>query len=457
MRMIPRFAARALLRGSIRRWSRSATAAAGALLLGACSVSDLLSVKNPDIVTPDNLAGPAGLATLRAGALGDFALAVSGSAAGHGSTPGLIHYTSSFTDEIRYSGTFPTRRQLDERKVLETNGELGAMYRNLHRARASAAFAAERLAAAPDAAQDPRVAEMRSLVGLTYLFFGENFCSGVPVSVARESGELVYGQPLTTVQLFDSATRLFDSALAAAAGSEAQQNLAAVGKGRALLDLGDFPGAAAAVSGVPTTFTYSISHSSASAAQQNGVFALSAVDRQYSVPDAEGPFGIRFRSLPDSRTPYDSLGDVGQDGSTPFFLQLKYPASNAPVPIVTGIEARLIEAEAALRANNVVSFTQIHTALRATVGLPAPDPTDLATQSRREDFHFQERGRWLWLTAQRLSDLRRLVRQYGRSPDAVFPSGPYFKGGTYGTDVNFPIPISELNNPNFTGCLNRDA
>lgn len=438
-------------------WAMSLAAAAGALVLGGCSVSDLLSVRNPDIVTPENLTGPAGLATLRAGALGSFALAVSGSAAGHGSTPGLIHYTSSFTDEIRYAGTFPTRRELDERKVLETNGELAGMYRNLHRARASAEYAAEKLAAAPDAAQDPRVAEMRSIAGLTYLSFGENFCSGVPISTALESGELVYGQPLTTTQLFDSAARWFDNALAAAAGSATQQNLARVGKGRALLDLGKFPEAAAAVAGVPTSFTYTIQHSASSAAQQNGMFALSAVDRQYSVPDAEGPFGIPFRSQPDPRTPFDSLGDVGQDGSTPFFFPKKYPASSSPVPIVTGIEARLIEAEAALKANNVVSFIQIHTALRATVGLPAPDATALVTQTQRENFHFQERGRWLWLTAQRLSDLRRLVRQYGRSPDSVFPSGPYFKGGTYGTVVNFPIPIDELNNPNFTGCLDRNA
>ena len=80
------------------------------LLAGACNLDSLLDVRDPDIVTPENLAGEAGLATLRAGALGDFALALSGSTAGHGATPGLLHYSSSFTDEITYSGTFPTRR-----------------------------------------------------------------------------------------------------------------------------------------------------------------------------------------------------------------------------------------------------------------------------------------------------------------------------------------------------------
>lgn len=39
--------------------------------------------------------------------------------------------------------------------------------------------------------------------------------------------------------------------------------------------------------------------------------------------------------------------------------------------------------------------------------------------------------------------MRRLVRQYGRSPDSVFPSG-----GTYGSDESFPVPFDETANPN---------
>ena len=70
---------------------------------------------------------------------------------------------------------------------------------------------------------------------------------------------------------------------------------------------------------------------------------------------------------------------------------------------------------------------------------------------------FSERGRWLWLTGHRLSDLRREVRQYGLAVNAVFPNGAYFKQGlTYGNDVNFPVPFAETNNPNFTACLDRN-
>jgi hypothetical protein len=50
------------------------------------------------------------------------------------------------------------------------------------------------------------------------------------------------------------------------------------------------------------------------------------------------------------------------------------------------------------------------------------------------------------------------VRQYGRTQTAVFPQGTFFKTNTpYGTDVNFPVTTDELNNPEFSGCTDRNA
>ena len=94
--------------------------------------------------------------------------------------------------------------------------------------------------------------------------------------------------------------------------------------------------------------------------------------------------------------------------------------------------------------------------------LPALTVADI-TAAGGVNLLFAERARWLWLTAHRLGDLRRLVRPvlqggYGRLADSVFPTGPYFKVNfaNYGTDVNFPVPITEKNNPNFTACLDRN-
>jgi hypothetical protein len=46
--------------------------------------------------------------------------------------------------------------------------------------------------------------------------------------------------------------------------------------------------------------------------------------------------------------------------------------------------------------------------------------------------------------------MRRLVTQYGRNVNTVFPVGVYLRGGDYGTVVNFPVPQAEADqNPNY--------
>ena len=45
---------------------------------------------------------------------------------------------------------------------------------------------------------------MHSLAGFVYIFLAEGFCSGVPVSRVVND-QIVYGQPLTTAQVLDTA------------------------------------------------------------------------------------------------------------------------------------------------------------------------------------------------------------------------------------------------------------
>ena len=82
-----------------------------------------------------------------------------------------------------------------------------------------------------------------------------------------------------------------------------------------------------------------------------------------------------------------------------------------------------------------------------------------ATTAAQVDQLFKERAYWMFLTSHRLGDLRRLIRQYSRSAESVFPTGAYHKSGTYGTDLNSPIPQAEDNNPNFqrSGCATTQA
>lgn len=154
----------------------------------------------------------------------------------------------------------------------------------------------------------------------------------------------------------------------------------------------------------------------------------------------------------------------GFDNSTNFITLDLYGRID-PTPIVSGIDARLIEAEARLKANDFPGMMRfLNDSLRAkpqnlgprttTALAPLPEPSTLDAAIT---LYFREKAFWTFSRGQRLPDLQRLIRQYSRTESQVFPEGTFFKGGQYENDVNFPVTIDELNNPNFKSCANRNA
>jgi hypothetical protein len=443
-----------------RMLARTATLAAIALFLVACG-EGLLDVTDPDIVTPDNLLDETGVATLRNGALGNFVLGY----AGGGQTDAQIMMSGLMSDEWVHSGTFPTRQEVELRIIPNDNATMRGVYLNLHRARVDLENAAEKIDAFFED-PDPRVPEMRAYAGYTYIAFGENYCSGVPYSQATDTA-LVFGGPTTTAETFDIAVERFDAAIADGAADADIVNLARVGKGRALLDLNDAAGAAAAVASVPTDFVVYTEHSNNSGREQNSIYEFNASAARWSVADVEGQNGIDFISSGDPRIVTSFTAAGGFDGSSDLYTLDHYQSREDRVAISTGVEARLIEAEAAL--GTPAAWLQILNDLRAewpnlapilypdhTPGGTLAPLTDPGTADGRVDLMFRERAFWLFSTGHRLGDLRRMIRQYGRSVEEVFPTGAYFKvGSNYGIDVNFPIPDDEENNENWDQCFDR--
>ena len=459
-----------------------------ALLPLQVGCNDPLRVSIPDIVQPGQLSGADALPTVRAGVLGDFSIAYTGDHPdGSGGTEGVIMYGGLLADEWINSETFPTRIEVDARTIQTTNADVDLWFRRMHQARNSAEKAAAQFA--QFAPTDPGYAEMLTLAGMTYIFFAETWCSGVPVSHLNADGSIAYGQPLTTLATLDTAIARFDRAIAVST-DPAMTYFATVAKARAVLDTGGFAAAGALAATVPTSFVYVQEHSENTDRQNNGVFNANTSDGRYAIADLEGgpggKNGFPFRSVADPRTtwitPIDANGDTiaGFDNSTVLWTEQRYGSRRAPITVATGVEARLIQAEAALQAGNDAEFLAQLNEPRANPGErayfdPTPfTPSDTTTRpigvlpnltaldeiaaGGTANLLFAERARWLWLTAHRLGDLRRLIRQYGRVADTVFPSGPYFKVNfaDYGTDVNFPIPITEKQNPNFTACLDRN-
>lgn len=458
------------------RAARSLMVAAALLAapLLACSTDKVLQVEDPDVARPQAVSDSSALPALLAGAIGDFGVAYNG-----GGDFNQITLAGELSDELINTETFPTRIEVDQRvQQYQNNGSLSGLFYLTQQARVSA----DRAAAAfgKFSANNVGRAEALNIAALTLVLFAENYCGAVPLSRQLENGSFEYGAPLTTEQLLVAAIAKADSALAVAAittsgtGSAAdkttQTRLARIVKARALLDLNRPTDAAAAIggeSGVPTTFQYLYNHSETTGRQNNGTWGVTRSVGRFGVADREGSNGLPFRSDGDlagsARDPRvvnqrrTSNRGFGFDGVTPQWEQLKYPLRSSPVVIADGVEARLIEAEAALRSGNYTNALGILNGLRSNAALLAlrgytgalPALPAVSGQSAQADQLFRERAYWLYLTSHRLGDLRRLIKFYGRPAESVFPTGPYHKSGVYGTDVNSPVPQAEENNPNF--------
>ena len=108
-----------------------------------------------------------------------------------------------------------------------------------------------------DSGRRSRIGEAFSLAGTLYNYIGEHYCSGVPISTATDDGTLTFGRAAHygAVQRGRQALRFGAAKYPGPATTTTIANFAKVGKGRALLNLGQYAAAAAAVAGVPTTFT----------------------------------------------------------------------------------------------------------------------------------------------------------------------------------------------------------
>lgn len=445
-------------------------------LLAGCDPDRIIDVEDPDRLPPDFLGDSSSLPVVRAGVIRDFIVAYSGTDA----QEGQILQAGLLADELYSSGTFPTRQEVDRRAMTADNGTNADVFRELSRARRAAERGAELFAQFNG--EPAEHAEVLALAGFTYIYFGENYCSGVPFSEFNdETDEFTFGEPLSTSEIFERALAHFDAALPLAAGNEGILNLIRVGQGRALVNLGRFPEAATAVADVPLEFQYMIEHSSNTSAQNNGVWNWSNNLGRWSVADDQG---VAYRTAfdgGDTRVPYFIAASgpqrVGQRQAALRYQQMKYPTRESAVPVATGVEARLIEAEAALNATQTGPWLSALNALRANGSLYlCPEGAsgcennvlgslaDPGGADARAQLHFEERAKWLFLTSHRLGDMRRMIRQYGFAADDVFPSGMSatvpgvdgpigLNGGqAWGTQVSLLVPVDEENNPNYQGC-----
>ncbi len=458
-----------------------ATAIGGGVVAGAgCRSSDLLTVPPPAGVTNANSSSGATRAeALVAGAISLFNTAFGGTGDQQG-TGGQVGWSGVLADEFTAQAGFGVPEiAVDARNAaLPIGGGTGPgqyatdqFYGQLHSARLSALLAAQTLERASAANAESDIGQMFALTGYTEVFLGEDFCSGVPLTVLGAGTGVIDGTPVTADSLFAHAVAEFDSALAHARPNDTIAILARIGLGRALVDRGRLVDAQAAVAGVPTNFSFVATLSISPSVQNASFYADLPSDPDRSVANRKGGNGLDYVSAADMRMPIDSNLGATQAGTT-LYYPLKFPLGSGTIVFAQGVEARLIEAEAQLAAGVVNGWAAALNALRADsldtgvrgLGPLSTDSTTGAAPATQIDVLFRERAFWLFGTGHRLGDMRRLIRQYGRSQNTVFSVGPYPLNGAvsgapaqYGTDINFPIGAVEQQNPNFHGCLSRGA
>jgi hypothetical protein len=481
----------------VRRMAmRTMTWFATVVLVPACSPASLVDVAPANtVIDPSTVKTAAAAQQLYNNAVAQFYKYFGSDNSNYiefsGMPNNVIVAAGVFTDELQARGTGGFYSSgLDER----TNSRSvvgGPFYGYIQATRASQLQAREALARYAPNLPKAMQGQMQAYEGYTVLWLAELFCSGVPLSKQPLEGSTLLTGGLSTDELLQAAAALFDSAMVAGADSASLVNLAKVGKGRALLGQGQFDAAAAAVHDVPTDFV--------AYARFNSAFDANFIGYNPSlnvqVVDHEGTNGLVWSTDPRAAVTtnpavtgamqitakYSLPPGAGAVDAAALQAAATVSAPNTPIRVADGVEARLIEAEAALRRNDGSWLTILNT-LRSTCVAAAPCATapgiaanalpplvDPGNDSLRIDTLFHERAKWLFLTGHREGDLRRLVRFYHRRIEDLWPVGTYSNpgfpplvpstatnGSQYGVDVVFE-PTSEAQyNPKYHGCISLD-
>lgn len=463
-------------RFSSRRVVLAAGIVAG-LLAAGCDTNQLLEANDPDLVKPGDIQTADGAEAVRLGAMRRWVLTTAGPNTNGQESTWL--FGGLLADEWATASTFVQNDQADTRRIGSENSTVTNAFRALHRVRTHVNLALP-LMRQFRPADVSNLAELYLARAFAEMQLASDFCNGIPLSdAATVDGVIEYGEPLTGDSIFKVAIITADSGLALATATDANTvsiaNALRVIKARAQLGINQIAAAGATVAAVPTAFTYN--HTFSQTSGDNGIWGQPMSNRRYLVGnDLEGNSrnipvanAINFFSAGDPRLPANytvsATGDTtrSQDGLT-FSRTTPLYGRTTAVAVANGIDARLIEAEAALAAGDATTMMNILNTLRGsartlgTVTTPVMAPlADPGTPAARLDLLFREKAFWTFTRGQRLGDMRRLIRQYGRAANTVFPEGDHYRGGTYGPDVQLPVPQEEQNNPNWTGCIDRNA
>ena len=253
--------------------------------------------------------------------------------------------------------------------------------------------------------KSPYVARAYLYAGYSNRILGGTWCSSV----------IDGGPEIPNTDHFQRAIEQFTSAIpiAQAAGRDDLVNAAYAGRAQTKALTGDWAGAAADAAKVPASFVFNAEID----IELGNILAYETHNRyEYTVyqtymdshpDDARAPWVIAYNN--------DGTVANGANGSTPHYRQEKFPTQDTDVALAKGSEMLLVQAEAALRSNDIAEAYDFMNEARDVYAMDHLTPAaDLA--GAYADLRF-ERGATLWLEGRRFEDLRRWFNDTGAAHD----------------------------------------
>jgi starch-binding outer membrane protein, SusD/RagB family len=380
-----------LEQGSARR---RVTGVVGGVLAVALLTACDLGVTNPGPIEDSALNTPSAMGPLVVGMGADLSAIVDD----------VSYFMGIASRDIWHSGAFEPEFFMQDGKIEPRH--VNGLWAGMHRARWVAEQGIERMRTVlgGDFESNRLVAEAHLWAGFSNRVLGENVCQAVIDGEAP--------QPHTVH--FERAEGQFTAALQLAQRqNNAQlQNAAYAGLAQVRAARGNWAEAAADAARVPDNYAFLAQFSDNSTRERNWLFNESHIRAYFTV------FGTWVTEVDDPRVPRVDMNRNGVDGRSPYIRQMKYTTYAADIDLARGDEMRLIEAEAALRANDVATAVEKinHVRRAANVPVVAASTADEAWTALR-----REREIVLWMEGRRLWDLWRFDDPFLADRDRCLP------------------------------------
>jgi len=408
-----------------------------ALLVSTAACGDLFDIENPGSILDSDLNDANLISVLITGLSSDVSDFVDNTA----------FDVARLTDEMAGSGSYADTGyfRVGDAKQDEVNGIWEQAHEAIWMAELHIARIEELVEPAVFNASDD-VARAYVFQGISHRTLGENYCQVVYSERDSEN----YGSLQPHEVAFDHAVVSFTNALSY---GSAHATAAHAGLASAYASLGNWSQAVAEAKMVPDDFMFDIFYDINDNAniiydETHDRHEMSVFGTYAGMQDPQDPRAL-FTKCEESGSGCTSGN--GADGVTTMWRQEMVLSEDDEIPGLSGEEARLIEAEAALRSGDLTEFTTQINRVRAMHGLA--DIAEPATAGALEYPNAYDDG-WsildgerhltLWLEGRRLWDLHRWDHPFLNGGTVVW-------SGETRRDSCMPVPSGECrSNPNFT-------